>query len=209
MIGLFGGSFDPVHIGHLRIGEDIREYFSLEEIIFIPAYQSPLKPETRASAEDRLYMLKESIKYNPKFKVSDFELRRKEKSYTIYTAKYFVKKLGYFPAFIVGTDAFLTLHKWKEAEKIVKLLNFIVVGRNDFNIEILKKYLQTHFPNIELLIDKTSIDKNKTAVYFFGKRRIDVSSSEIRQRIKENKTITYLVLPEVEYYIIKKKLYRG
>ncbi len=209
MIALFGGSFDPVHIGHLRIAEDIREYFSLEKIIFIPAYHSPLKPESRASPEDRLNMLKLSLKYNRYFEISDFEIKRKGKSYTIYTAKHFVEKLGYYPGFIVGTDAFLSLHKWKDAEKLIKLLNFIVVGREDFNIKDLEKYIKEHFPEINFYFDEKNINKNKTGVYFYSKRRIDISSTEIRNRIKQNKNITYLVLPEVEYYIIKKKLYRG
>ncbi len=209
MIGLFGGSFDPVHIGHLRIAEDIREYFSLQRIIFIPAYHSPLKPESRATAEDRLYMLKISTKYNPNFEVSEFEIKRKEKSYTIYTAKYFVQKLGYHPAFIVGTDAFFTLHKWKDSKELLKLLNFIVVGRKEFNTQQIKTYLQKNFPDTNFYTDKNKIEKSKTAVYFYGQRRIDISSTEIRQRIKNNQKITYLVLPEVEYYIIKKKLYRG
>ncbi len=209
MIGLYGGSFDPVHIGHLRIAEDVREYFSLEKIIFIPAYHSPLKPESRAPAEDRVHMLKESIKYNPHFDLSTIEIERKGKSYTVETAKYFVNKLGYPPAFIVGTDAFLTLDKWKEPEKLLSLLNFIVVGRGTEGYQRINNFLKDKFPNVPLYKNCKTINKTETGVYYFESRRIDISSTEIRQRIKENKPITYLVLPEVEYYIIKKSLYRG
>ncbi len=210
MIALYGGSFDPVHIGHLRIAEDIREFFSLDKVVFVPAYHSPLKPESRASAEDRIYMLKLSIKYNENFfEISDLEIKRKGKSYTLYTAEYFFKLLKYPPGFIVGTDTFLQLHRWKEPEKLLELLNFIVVGRGKDTFDKVKKYIQEYFPSVEIYYNRNVIDKNKTAVYFFESRRIDISSTEIRERLRKNKPITYLVLPEVEYYINKKRLYRG
>ncbi len=210
MIGLYGGSFDPVHIGHLRIAEDIREFFSLEKIIFIPAYHSPLKPESRASPEDRVKMLKISTAYNKRFfDVSDLEIKRGGKSYTVETANYFVNILGYYPAFICGTDSFLSLHKWKEPYRLINLLNFIVVGRGKSTFEEVKEYIERNFPEKEVFYNRKYIDKNRTSVYFFDGRKIDISSTEIRRRIKENKSITYLVLPEVEYYINKKNLYRG
>ncbi|RMD45559.1 MAG: nicotinate-nicotinamide nucleotide adenylyltransferase, partial [Aquificota bacterium] len=100
MIALYGGSFDPIHIGHLRIAEDIREYYGFEKIVFIPAYISPLKKSTNASAEDRLNMIKIAIEDNKHFDVSDIEIKRGGKSYTIDTIKIFKEKLGYNPYFI-------------------------------------------------------------------------------------------------------------
>lgn len=207
MVGIYGGSFDPVHIGHLRIAEDVREYYNLPKIIFIPAYHSPLKPESRASAEDRLQMIKISVKNNPFFSIDDIEIKRKGKSFTIDTVKVYREK-GLLPVFIVGTDAFLTLHRWKNSEELSRLTSFIVLGRGKDSYDDVKNYLKENFPYMDLRIDN-SISKNEGAVYYFDRRRIDVSSTEIRERVKTNRSIKYLVLPEVEEYILNKKLYRG
>lgn len=209
MIGLYGGSFDPVHIGHLRIAEDIREYFSFEKIIFIPAYHSPLKHPSKAPPQDRLNMLQIATEDNPYFDIDDIEIKRKGKSYTIDTIKIYRKNLGYYPFFIVGTDAFLTLDKWKSPEELIKNTNFIVVGRGKDTLETIKNFLKKKFPEIELKTDNQLNPENPGKVYFFSSRRIDVSSTEIRSRIKTGKSIKYLVLPQVEKYILNKKLYRG
>ncbi|RMD45785.1 MAG: nicotinate (nicotinamide) nucleotide adenylyltransferase [Aquificota bacterium] len=209
MIALYGGSFDPVHIGHLRIAEDIRETFSLRKVIFIPAYHSPLKPGSRASAEDRLNMLKLSIENNQYFDVDDIEIKRKGKSYTIDTILYYKEKIGYTPVFIVGTDAFLTLHLWKEPSRLLKNANFIVAGRDKTSFYEVVEYIKDYFPFVVLRKD-TDIPKHEPSNVFYSDiRRLDVSSTEIRNRIKEGKSIKYLVLPEVEEYIFNKKLYGG
>ncbi|WP_457639922.1 nicotinate (nicotinamide) nucleotide adenylyltransferase [Persephonella sp.] len=207
MVGLYGGSFDPVHIGHLRIAEDIREFFSFERIIFIPAYISPLKTASYAPAEDRLQMLRLSIRHNPYFAVDDFELKKGGRSYTIDTFIHY-RKRGVFPFFILGSDAFLSFHRWKSPEKLLETGSFIVVGRGSDNIEKLREYLSIHFPYVNLELSN-KLKEQKNTVYFFDSRRIDVSSTEIRQRVKEEKSIKYLVLPQVENYILEKKLYRG
>ncbi|NPA57653.1 MAG: nicotinate (nicotinamide) nucleotide adenylyltransferase, partial [Aquificae bacterium] len=199
MVGLYGGSFDPVHIGHLRIAEDIREYYGLDKITFIPAYHSPLKPKSKAPPQDRLKMLELSIRDNPYFSVDSFEIDRQEKSYTIDTFRYFKSK-GVFPLFIVGTDAFLTLHRWKEPQELVSSGSFIVVGRGGDSLEKVKKYVEEHFPQMEVTTSNV-VEKEAGKVYFFDGRRLDVSSTEIRKRVREGKSIKYLVLPEVEKYI--------
>ena len=206
MIALYGGSFDPVHIGHLRIAEDIREEYELSKIVFIPAYHSPLKPGSRASAEHRIKMLQIAIKDNPFFSIDDLEIKRGGKSFSIDTISFYKKKLGYNPIFILGTDAFLSLHKWKKPKTLLKITNFLVVGRGRDHFYNVKDYLQEYFPNVELSTDK-KIDVNKVKVYFFDSRRLDISSTEIRDRIKTLKSIKYLVIPEIEDYIIKNKLY--
>ncbi len=209
MIGLYGGSFDPVHIGHLRIAEDIREYYRLDRIIFVPAYHSPLKRKSRASAEDRLHMLKVSIQDNPFFDIDDLEIIRKGKSYTIDTIKHYTQLLDHIPVFIVGTDAFLTLHKWKKSEDLVGMTNFIVIGRGKDKKEEVVNYLKYRFPMLKFSTGKKISSEHPSHVYFFDSRRIDVSSTEIRRRVKAGKSIKYLVLPEVEKYILLKKLYRS
>ncbi|RMA92493.1 nicotinate (nicotinamide) nucleotide adenylyltransferase [Hydrogenothermus marinus] len=206
MIALYGGSFDPVHIGHLRIAEDIREYYDFEKIIFIPAYISPLKKKVRASAEDRLNMLRLSIKDNPYFEISEFEIKKGGKSYTIDTIKHFKNILGYNPYFIVGTDAFLSFHLWKQPEDLLKITNFIVVGRGKDNFFNLIDYLEENFPFVKVFRSE-KLNTSEVGIYYFDCRRLDISSTEIRSRIKQKKSIKYLVLKEVEDYILNKKLY--
>ncbi len=206
MIALYGGSFDPVHIGHLRIAEDIREEYSLDKIVFVPAYHSPLKPGSRASAKDRIKMLEISIKGNSYFSIDEIEIKRGGKSFTIDTVSYYREKLKYNPVFILGTDAFMSLHKWKKPKSLLKITNFIVVGRGKDNFYNIKDYIQEYFPNAKLTTSK-SIDQKDSKVYFFDARRLDISSTEIRDRIKSQKSIKYLVIPEIEDYIIKNKLY--
>ena len=209
MIALYGGSFDPVHIGHLRIAEDIRETYGLKKIIFIPAYHSPLKPGSRASAEDRLNMLNISIKTNPYFSIDDIEIKRKGKSYTIDTILLYRKKLSHIPVFIVGTDAFLSLHRWKDPQGLLKNTNFIVAGRDKTSFYEVLEYVREYFPFAVVHTDTKIPPDEASHIFYFDMRRIDISSTEIRNRIKEKKSIRYLVLPEVEEYIFYKKLYRG
>ncbi len=205
MIGLYGGSFDPVHIGHLRLAEDIREYFNLNKIIFIPTYISPLKSKSNAKPEDRLNMLKLATEYNPFFEIDDREIREKKVSYTIKTIMYYKSKLNYNPIFIVGSDAFLTLHKWKEYNVLLENTNFIVIGRGRDTLVILDEYLKSMFcKNIRL---EKNINPFLAEVYFFNGRKIDISSTEIRNKIKRGIPITYLVPPNVENYIKERRLY--
>ena len=206
MIALFGGSFDPVHLGHLRIAEDIREYYNFSKIIFIPAYQSPLKESHFSSPEDRIKMLDLSIKNNPFFEISDFEISKKQKSYTIDTVLLFKEKLGYRPFFIVGSDAFLTLDKWKEPINLLENTNFIVVSRDSVDFEKIKEFLRAKF-SYNRFCEDNNINLNESRVYFYKSRQLEISSTEIRSRVKKSQSIKYLVLPEVEEYIYKKGLY--
>ncbi|MDQ7055140.1 MAG: nicotinate (nicotinamide) nucleotide adenylyltransferase [Persephonella sp.] len=212
MIGLYGGSFDPVHIGHLRIAEDIRESYRLDKVVFIPAYHSPLKRKSRAPAEDRLHMLKLSIQNNSFFEIDDIEIKRKGKSYNF---------CGYYKTlhqsselcsckFIVGTrDAFQHFTDGKSLKSLIDLTNFIVIGRGENTYKDVENYLIKNFPYMKLSRTNHINWKTSSRVYFFDSRRIDVSSTEIRRRIKTGKSIKYLVLPDVEKYILLKKLYRG
>lgn len=206
MIALYGGSFDPIHLGHLRLAEDIREYFKLDRIIFIPAYLSPLKTKSNARPEDRLKMLELAISYNPFFDIDKREINENKVSYTIHTIMHYKTKLNYNPIFIVGSDAFLTLHKWKEYNVLLENTNFIVIGRGKDNLAILDDYLKKMFcKHIKL---EKYIDPFSANVYFFNGRRIDISSTEIRNKVRRGIPITYLVPPNVERYIKENGLYR-
>ncbi|WP_448587334.1 nicotinate (nicotinamide) nucleotide adenylyltransferase [Thermocrinis sp.] len=193
----FGGSFDPVHLGHLLVARDVLEELGVEEIIFLPAYQAPLKEPHKASPEDRLHMLRLAVKEFEGFSVSSMEMDRNGVSYTVDTAQKLFEELKEKPTFLVGADSALSLHLWKEPAKLVSLARFVVIDRASKAKEV-KAYLKEKFPEL----------KEDTDYIILSVRRIDISSTEIRRRVKEGKSIRWLVPACVEEYIIKRGLYR-
>lgn len=186
-IGILGGTFNPIHIGHLILAEEVREKLSLERIIFVPTYLPPHKDNSDiAKAQDRYQMIKLAIKNNRYFLLSDIEIRRDGRSYTIDTVKEF-KKI--YPNdelyFITGSDLLKYLDEWKDLKEIINLVEFIVATRPGYPLEQMPPYIKT------------------VAI-----RPVDVSAFEIRKRIKENKSFRYLVPEAVFKYINKKGLYR-
>lgn len=188
-VGILGGSFNPIHIGHLILANWVLEEFSLDKIIFIPCYIQPLKSCLDfAQPDDRLEMIKLAIFNNPKFDVSDFEIKRKRKSYTIDTLRYF-KKIFENLYFIIGADNLKEFHRWKEPDEILKIAKLIVVNRGGYQIRIPKK-----LRNIE--------------IYHCKIPAIEISSTNIRERLRKNFSIKYLVPETVEKYIQTKQLYK-
>lgn len=186
-IGILGGTFNPVHIGHLILAEEAREKIGLDKIIFVPTYLPPHKNNSEiASASDRFEMIKTAISKNKSFLVSDIEIKRQGKSYTIDTIREFKKK---YPKdelyFISGSDVLKYLEDWKDLSEILKIVKFVVATRPGYPLEKIPSYIST-----------VSI------------RAVDVSAFEIREAIKENKSFRYLVPEPVSGYITKKKLYR-
>lgn len=193
----FGGSFDPVHLGHLLVARDVRESLGFESVVFVPACQAPLKKPHVASPQDRIEMLRLSVEGVEGFEVSDIEIRRGGISYTVDTASELKALTGERPFFLVGADSFLSLHLWKEPHKLVSLARFVIVDRENRWMH-LRDYIRENFPQM-----KEGIDFQVVAV-----RRIDISSTEIRERLKEGKSIRWLVPQVVEDYIHLKRLYR-
>ncbi|MCX7737882.1 MAG: nicotinate (nicotinamide) nucleotide adenylyltransferase [Hydrogenothermaceae bacterium] len=204
MITLFGGSFDPIHLGHLRIAEDVREYFSFEKVVFVPSHFSPLKYTHSASPEDRLQMLNLATLDNPHFEISDYEIKKVGKSYTVETISFFKGNLGYNPGFVVGSDAFLTLKSWKEPENLLNNTNFIVVVRGDDGVEKVLEFTKDLNRKVSF---SSVVDPQKSGIYLFSQRRMDISSTEVRDRVKRRLSIKYLVPEKVEKYIKDKGLY--
>ena len=193
-IALYGGSFDPIHIGHLITATNAVETYNLDKVIFIPSHITPLKDrDLEASDTDRFEMIKRSIKNNSKFIVSDYEINNDGVSYSYNTVKYF--KDNYRDEkiyFIIGTDRAKDLKKWYNIEELSKLVTFIFVARDGEKLEdIVEK--DGFYKGIDYEIMISPI--------------IEISSSLIRNRIKQNKKIDYMVTDECKSYIEELSLY--
>lgn len=190
-IALFGGTFDPIHIGHLIAAEDIFRILKLNKIIFVPTGIPPHKTyKVLTDAKHRFAMVKLAIKGNPKFSISNYEIRKKEEAYSIDTVRYFKKRLGNKVKlyFIIGSDIVSELHTWKDVKELIKLCNFIVMTRQGF---------------------KVPKEKIKKIGKFIDIKSENISSREIRRLVKKDESIKYLVPKPVEKYIYEEKLYRG
>lgn len=197
MFLFFGGSFDPVHIGHLILARDVREYFGYERVFFIPAYISPFKAKTghRAPAKDRVEMLKLALKGIPYFDIETYEVEKGGVSYTLHTVDYLRSKYRLEKVhWLMGDDTFLQFHKWYRWKELLNYLTPVVVLRNS-SPERVTEYAK----------NTLGLDRNIFRLY--TGRRLEISSTEIRNRVRNRKDIKYMVPEEVEAYIKKKGLY--
>ena len=197
-IGIMGGTFDPIHYAHLATAEFIRDNYKLDKILFIPSGNPPHKNQNITDKYDRYNMVLLSTVNNDDFIVSDIEIKRQEKTYTIDTLKYLKQK--YINAeiyFITGADAICDIETWKDVEGNFKLANFIAATRPGISLLIANK-------KIKELKDK--YNANIESVYVPS---LDISSTYIRQQLKTNNTIRYLVPELVQEYIHSKGLYNS
>ena len=205
-IGLFGGSFDPVHVGHLRIAEEVREDFSLERIYFVPARIQPLKAQARgAEAEDRVRMLRMALRGNSFFRPSSIEVRRGGISYSIDTVKQFHRRFGEI-YFLVGIDAFWDICFWKDYRELFSCTDFVVMVRPGTRAAGLPEALKEQTRQVD---EVTWEHASGRRIYFHHITQLDISSTRIRELSRMGKSIRYLVPYSVERYIIKKGLYRN
>ncbi len=185
-IAVLGGRFDPVHTGHVLIARQVLELIpGIDKVLFVPANKHQWKP-TVASPKDRVTMIKKVLE--DKMEVSDIEIKRKGISYSIDTIKALKKQTGTQIYWILGSDILPEFHKWEKAGELIKEATFLVFPRNPYD-------LPTNLPKGFELISRP----NLMVTSFSG--------TAIRQRIKEGKSIKYLVPEGVEKYIIKNKLY--
>jgi len=189
---IFGGTFDPPHIGHLLIAQTVFESENFERLIFVPANISPAKKNgNNSSPKERSRMLEIALINNPNFEISDLEIKREGVSYTVDTMKEFVDELKLDKKdlfFLMGSDTLKSFHNWKNPEEILNLCNIIVAIRPGFTPSDIPQWVldSVRFANIP---------------------RFEVSSTNIRRRWREGKTIRYMVTKEVWEYIDEKDLY--
>ncbi len=212
-LGLFGGTFNPVHIGHLRLAEDIGEEFRLDKVVFIPTNIPPHKKmKEEISPVHRVRMVESAIKDNDRFTSDDIEVERGGISYTIETVNYVYDNYCFEekPFFILGSDLLDEIAVWKDISILTRKVHFIVMMRAGSTgldrLSGLADLFQTE--------DRDKQDGNYPACSnglsfsLFEKRKLEITSSEIRERIKLKKSIRYLVTEDVLHYIERNDLYR-
>lgn len=194
-IGLFGGTFDPIHIGHMILMENVINNLELDKIYVLPNSNPPHKLENKKTALNlRLKMVNKAIKDNPKLEINDYDYIDNEIHYTFNTINYFKKSYPndeFF--FIMGEDSFLDIEKWKNYKEILKE-----------NLIIFKRYSNKNFSLISKINQVRKYNKN---IYLIDNISLDISSTLIRNLVKENKSIRYLVNDEVINIIKEEKLY--
>ncbi len=218
-IGLFGGTFDPIHYGHLRSAWEVREKFGLDKIFFIPAAVPPHK-KTKAveSPQHRLEMILLAVKDCPELVVSRIELERTGPSYTIDTILHYRARCGSNVTlfFIIGSDAFLELCTWKDYGELVRLVPFIVMIRPDSSgADITQKekalgdFIRTKVSSDYTYVPSGSCftHPDRPGIFVHNATSLDISSTRIRSLIQQRKSIRFLTPQAVEDYIMVKGLY--
>ncbi|NLW22222.1 MAG: nicotinate-nucleotide adenylyltransferase [Tissierellia bacterium] len=197
-IGIMGGTFDPIHNGHLILAEYSRTNFNLDKVLFIPTGRPPHKDNKYISSNlHRLNMTLLAINSNPYFELSTIEMDREKTTYTIDTIKYLQSKYknrDFY--FILGSDSLYQIDKWKDYENLLKICNFIVAKRPSQEADSIEDWI------------KKLREEYNSLIYPLELPLIEISSTQIRERVKRGLSIKYLVPQSVEFYIEKNKLYR-
>lgn len=190
-IGFLGGSFDPVHFGHLLAAQDAYEQHRLDRLILVPAAQAPLKPnDVQSAGADRLAMLQAAVEWDRRFEISDYELRKGGISYTIDSVRHFRER---FPRdrlyWIIGGDQLPQLHRWKEVEELARMVEFIFLERPGYPVKA-----SPEIPGLRL--------------HRCDGHLLAVSSTELRERTRRGLSLDYFVPHKAIVHIRERGLYR-
>ena len=220
-VGIFGGTFNPIHKGHLEIAEEIRDFFSLDYVIFIPAGIPPHKENKDiVESHHRLRMTELAVEGHKYFKVSPVEVESPDISYSVNTLKMLKKELGDDTElyFIVGLDAFLEIHTWKNVDELLTLCNFIVMERPGYRfidiinvpVNILKKIDEDKLVQLDRGVIKCIAFplNDRYRLYLLRIRPCDISSTTIRKLLRRGEDVKNLLPEPVRLYIMKNNLYR-
>lgn len=194
-IALYGGAFNPIHIGHLFVAKEAINLFNLDKVVFVPTGNPVFVKKDLLDKNTRYNLVQMAIKDEPKFEVSDFEIRRAEPSYYIETLKYFTRdNVEIFS--IIGEDAFLKITLWKDYEDILRNSYFIIAKRLNDEFSTLREFITENLNGF------------KDKIFTLNHPLFCISSTLIRERIKQGLTVSYLIPKEVEKEIIRKGYYK-
>jgi nicotinate-nucleotide adenylyltransferase len=219
-VGLFGGTFNPIHFGHLRAALEVKEGFGLDQVFLIPAAVPPHKGRTGvAAAEDRLRMIELAVEGDPGLMVSDVEIKRSGPSFTIDTVRYFRQSLAADTDLflVMGLDAFLEIDTWKSFRDLLALVPVIVLSRpdaagcsGDRDEQIVQDFIRSKLSPDGTVCEGPAGCKapGLELITVFQVTALDISSTRVRERVREGRSIRYLVPSNVRQHITSKGLYR-
>lgn len=198
-VGMLGGTFDPVHYGHLAVAEDCRAQLGLDEVLFVPAGGPPHKQGRAISpARDRLAMVELAIADNPRFRLSRIDVERPGLSYSVDTVQTLQARLGPEARifFIIGADSLADLPRWRDPDRLAALCQIVAVNRPGY-------------PMLDLVTLEEAIPDARRRIIQLATPGVDVSATQLRQRVAEGRPIRYLVPDAVRAYIQEHRLYRS
>ncbi len=211
-IGLFGGTFNPIHLGHLRAAVEVREAFNLDRLLLIPSANPPHKnTKDIAEAADRFEMVRLAVDEVPFLEASDVELTRTGLSYTIETLAYFHDHFGPQGVihFVVGLDAFSEITTWKSYKQLFATAHFIVMARPGSKLKDLEGFIHTYI-STEYRHDSLSNRYSHPewcSIVCLNITHLDISSTKVRQWIGQDRSVRFLIPDAVEGFIRRKELY--
>ncbi len=208
-IGILGGTFNPPHLAHLRLAEEVATSYGLTRVIFIPCHIPPHKTSIHiAPAADRLHMTSLACENNPLFEVSDMEIAAPGPSYTVNTLEAFSKRKDCETFFILGTDSLREISSWKDYERLFSLAHFIVVNRPGVDFRNTWSEVPAAVKNQFKTDGDDFVHESSRRLIPSQVLGLNISATLIRGLLREGRSIRYLVTDSVRSYIIERKLYR-
>lgn len=206
-IGIFGGSFDPIHKGHIESLKSVTEKLNLSKVLVIPNKVSPLKNLSVASSMEKIKMLEIAFKDLKEIEIEDYELEKKGQSFMIETLQYLDKKLGKKKHFllIIGEDSFQSFHLWKNYRHIIKMTSILVMNRPGLDYDLTTKAIELHQDYIENTYGDNNFKKGK--IYFIKIKPNPASSTHIRENIDNQSVLAEGLEDDVLKYLQEQKIY--
>jgi nicotinate-nucleotide adenylyltransferase len=217
-IGIFGGTFDPIHNGHLYVARETRKRMKLDRVVFVPSGHPPHKPAKRIQdSQNRLDMVRLAISNDPYFELSDQEVSRSGKSYAIETLSAFRQRDPDAEIFfILGIDAFLEIDSWKEVDQLLGMCHFVVVSRHGFSFQQMERLTKPvrMDPTILMALDQGRLKRKQVplkagkSLFLLKLPPCPISSTQVRERLRARQDMKNLLPDAVKSYILKNRLYQ-